>query len=403
MNFKTLKDFDLKGKTVLLRADLNVPINEDYEITDTTRIDRLKPTIDYLKNHGARIIVMSHFGRPNGERRPSYSLKFTIPTLEINWGVDVVFADDCIGAPAQTMKDSLKPGQVGLLENVRFHKGEEANDIGFAKELAKLGDIYINDAFSASHRAHASTEAIAHILPSGAGFMVEAELKALHAALENPEKPVAAVVGGAKISTKLDILNNLVEKVDILVLGGGMANTFMHAMGIDVKASLCETDMVDQARAIMKKASKTGCDLVTPVDVVVDVMMKEKGVPPDFCPIYDVPPAHMILDIGPQTLKLLKQKLGTCKTVVWNGPLGAFEIKPFDEGTVRIAKFIAEQTQAGKMKSVAGGGDTLAALEAAGVADKFTYVSTAGGAFLEWLEGKTLPGIAALCGMKHAA
>lgn len=403
MNFKTLKDFDLKGKTVLLRADLNVPIDEDYNITDTTRIDRLKPTVDYLKSHGAKIIVLSHFGRPNGQRREAYSLKFTLPALEKSWEMPVAFADDCIGDPAQKLKAALKDGQVGLLENLRFHKGEEKNDTAFARELAKLGDIYINDAFSAAHRAHASTEALAHLLPCGAGFLLEAELKALHAALENPEKPVAAVVGGAKISTKLDVLNNLVEKVDMLVLGGGMANTFMHAMGIDVKASLCETDMTDQARAIMKKASKTGCDLVTPVDVVVDVMMKEKGVPPDFCAIYDVPPAHMILDIGPKTLKLLKEKLGGCKTVLWNGPLGAFEIKPFDEGTKRIAKFVAEQTQAGKMKSVAGGGDTVAALEAAGVAGQFTYVSTAGGAFLEWLEGKSLPGIEALSGVKKAA
>lgn len=403
MNFKTLKDFDLKGKTVLLRADLNVPIDEDYAVTDTTRIDRLKPTIDYLSQQGARTLILSHFGRPDGQKRPAYSLKFLLPELKKSWGIDVPFAEDCIGPEAKALKDSLKPGGIGLLENVRFHKGEEANDKNFAQELASLGNIYINDAFSAAHRAHASTEALAHILPAGAGFMVEAELKALHDVLENPEKPVAAVVGGAKISTKLEVLNNLVDKVDMLVLGGGMANTFMHAMGIDVKASLCETDMVDQARAIMKKASKVGCDLVTPVDVVVDVMMKEKGVPPDFCAIYDVPPGHMILDIGPQTLKLLKEKLGKCKTVVWNGPLGAFEIKPFNEGTVRVAKFVAEQTQAGKMKSVAGGGDTLAALEQAGVADKFTYVSTAGGAFLEWLEGKTLPGVAALCGMKAAA
>lgn len=403
MNFKTLKNFDFKGKTVLLRADLNVPIDEDYNITDTTRIDRLKPTVDYLRGKGAKILVLSHFGRPKGERREAYSLKFTLPALKQSWGVDVCFAEDCIGTPAQKIKDSLQAGQVALLENVRFHKGEEDNDNAFAKEMAKLGDIYINDAFSASHRAHASTEALAHIMPSGAGFLVEAELTALQAALENPEKPVAAVVGGAKISTKLDILNNLVEKVDMLILGGGMANTFMHAMGIDVKASLCETDMTDQARAIMKKASKMGCDLVTPVDVVVDVMMKEKGVPPDFCAIYDVPPGHMILDIGPQTLKLLKEKLSQCKTVVWNGPLGAFEIKPFDEGTKRVAKFVAEQTQAGKMKSIAGGGDTLAALEAAGVADQFTYVSTAGGAFLEWLEGKSLPGIEALRASKLAA
>jgi phosphoglycerate kinase len=403
MNFKTLKDFDLKGKIVLLRADLNVPIDEDYVVTDTTRIDRLKPTIDYLSQQGAKTIILSHFGRPDGQKRPAYSLKFLLPELNKSWGIEVAFAEDCVGPEAKALKDSLKPGQVGLLENVRFHKGEEANDKGFAQELATLGDIYINDAFSAAHRAHASTEALAHILPAGAGFMVEAELKALHEALESPQKPVAAVVGGAKISTKLDVLNNLVEKVDMLVLGGGMANTFMHAMGIDVQASLCETDMTDQARAIMKKASKVGCDLVTPIDVVVDVMMKEKGVPPDFCAIYDVPPGHMILDIGPKTLKLLKEKLGTCKTVVWNGPLGAFEIKPFNEGTVRVARFVAEQTQAGKMKSVAGGGDTLAALEQAGVADKFTYVSTAGGAFLEWLEGKTLPGVAALCGLKDAA
>jgi len=353
MNFKTLKDFDFKGKTVLLRADLNVPTGEDYEITDTSRIDRLKPTIDHLRE--------------------------------------------------QQLKASLQPGQIGLLENVRFHKEEEKNDKTFAQELAKHGDIYINDAFSASHRAHASTEALAHLIPAGAGFMVEAELKALHAALGNPEKPVAAVVGGSKISTKLNILNNLVEKVDMLVLGGGMANTFMHAMGIDIKASLCETDMVDQANAIMKKASHAGCEIIIPTDGAVDITLKEKSVPANFCSIHDVPKDHMILDIGPETMDLIKQKLGTCKTVVWNGPLGAFETKPFDEGTKQIAQFVAAQTQAGKMKSVAGGGDTLAALQISGAADKFTYVSTAGGAFLEWLEGKTLPGVAALCDLKNAA
>ena len=401
MNFKTLKDFDFAGKTVLLRADLNVPA-KGGKVTDATRIDRLEPTIAYLVKHKAKIMVLSHFGRPKGGPDPEFSQAFLVPALKKSWGHDVSFAADCVGKKAEDLAKSLAPGQIGLLENLRFHKGEEANDAAFVRQLAALGDIYINDAFSASHRAHASTEGLAHALPAGAGLLMEAELNALNEALEDPQRPVAAIVGGAKISTKLELLGNLVAKVDMLILGGGMANTFLFAQGVDVKKSLCEADMAGQARAIMDKAKKAGCEIVLPVDGVAATAF-EKDAPHKIGPVKAIPDGHMVLDIGPQSVDALKNKLAGCKTVVWNGPVGAFEVEPFDRGTVELAKIVAAFTKAGKVKSVAGGGDTVAALEHANVADDFSYISTAGGAFLEWLEGKTLPGVAALLGRKAAA
>jgi phosphoglycerate kinase len=399
MPFKTLKDMQLKDKAVLLRADLNVPA-KDGKITDTTRIDRLKETIEYLAKHGAKTAILSHFGRPKGGYEAEYSLAFLPAALEKSWGVKVAFAKDCIGAPAQEAINALKPGAFVLLENLRFHKGEEANDPTFTRELAKLGDIYVNDAFSAAHRAHASTEGLAHILPTAAGFLMEAELNALSDALEAPQKPVVAIVGGAKISTKLAVLENLVKKVDVLVLGGGMANTFLFAQGHDTGKSLCEKDMKDEAIRIMKVASSSGCEIFLPSDVVTIPEFKE-GAPAqtvDAAAIKD-----MAVDIGPKTIAALSQKLENAKTVLWNGPLGVFEMKPFDTGTNEIARKVAQLTKAGKMVSVAGGGDTVSALENAHVVDDFTYISTAGGAFLEWLEGKTLPGVAALTAEKDAA
>lgn len=401
MTFKTIRDVDVKGKTVLLRADLNVPV-ADGKVSDTTRIDRLKSTIDYLSDHGAKILVMSHFGRPKGGVDPAFSLQFLLPTLKSHWGKDVQFSPDCIGAPAKALADSLKPGQIGLLENVRFHSGEEKNDPEFIAALAELGDLFVNDAFSSAHRAHASTEGLAHVLPTLAGFLMEAELKALNAALEKPERPLAAIVGGAKISTKLDLLFNLVEKADFLVLGGGMANTFLWAQGVDLKASLCERDMADQAREVMQKAKTCKCEIILPVDGVWGEKF-EKNTPHGVCSVTSVPAGKMILDIGPQSSALLEQQLAFVKTIVWNGPLGAFEIAPFDKGTNALANYVAKQTTSGKIISVAGGGDTVSALENAGVVDKLTYVSTAGGAFLEWLEGKTLPGVAALTAYREAA
>jgi phosphoglycerate kinase len=399
MPFKTLKDLSLKDKVVLLRADLNVPA-KDGKVTDTTRIDRLKETVEYLASHGAKTAILSHFGRPKGGYEAEYSLAFLPAALEKSWGVEVAFAKDCIGAPAQEAINALKPGTFVLLENLRFHKGEEANDPTFTRELAKLGDIYVNDAFSAAHRAHASTEGLAHILPTAAGFLMEAELNALSDALEAPQKPVVAIVGGAKISTKLAVLENLVKKVDVLVLGGGMANTFLFAQGHDTGKSLCEKDMKDEAVRIMEVAKKSGCEIFLPSDVVTIPEFKE-GQPAqtvDATAIKD-----MAVDVGPKTIAALSQKLEGAKTVLWNGPLGVFEMKPFDTGTNEIAKKVAQLTKAGKMVSVAGGGDTVSALENAHVVDDFTYISTAGGAFLEWLEGKTLPGVAALTAKKDAA
>jgi phosphoglycerate kinase len=401
MTFKTIRDIDVHGKTILLRADLNVPARNG-EVSDTTRIDRLKPTVDYLVSHGAKILVMSHFGRPKAAPDPEFSMAFLIPVLKKQWGHDVQFADDCIGTPAVTLAGSLKPGQIGLLENVRFYPGEEKDDPAFVQSLAKLGDIYVNDAFSSAHRAHASTEGLAHVMPTVAGFLMEAELNALGAALENPQRPMAAIVGGAKISTKLELLGNLVEKADMLILGGGMANTFLYAQGMDLKNSLCEKDMADQARAIMRKAKEKGCDIILPADGVWAAKF-EAGAEHGLCAMTAVPDGKMVLDIGPESIEMLKQRLDSAKTIVWNGPLGAFEISPFDRGTVELAKYVVERTKSGHITSVAGGGDTVSALEHAGVADKFTYVSTAGGAFLEWLEGKTLPGVAALSAYEKAA
>ncbi len=401
MKFTSLRDIDVKGKVVLLRADLNVPA-KDGKVTDTTRIDRLKDTIDFLCEKGAKVAVLSHFGRPKGGVDPEFSLAFLAPVLKTQWGHNVAFATDCIGPEAQKAVDALAPGGVVLLENLRFHKGEEANDPAFVRELAKLGHVYVNDAFSAAHRAHASTEGLAHHLPTAAGFLMEAELTALTRALEKPEKPVAAIVGGAKISTKLSVLNNLVQKVDYLVLGGGMANTFLFAQGVEVGKSLCEKDMAEEARKISATAQKAGCKIVLPVD---RVCVREFGpnVPTQTLPAASMPADMESVDVGPQTIAEVTKILETCRTVLWNGPLGVFEVKPFDAGTNGLARAVADLTKKGTLLSVAGGGDTVSALENAGVADAFSYVSTAGGAFLEWMEGKDLPGVAALAAARKNA
>ena len=400
MDFQSLKNTDVKNKFVLLRADLNVPA-KDGEVTDTTRIDRLKPTIEFLSQMGAKTIVISHFGRPKGVT-PEFSLKFLIPALEESWGRTPKFANDSIGEDARKERDALKPGEVLLLENIRFHPEEEKNDVGFAKELARLGDLYVNDAFSAAHRAHASTEGVAQFLPTYAGFLMEEELTALNRALGKPERPVMAIVGGAKVSTKLELLLNLVTKVDFLALGGGMANTFMYANGAEVGKSLCEKDMKDQALQIMEKAKASKCEIILPVDRVVPEEFRENS-PFEIFPAADMPADKESIDIGPASVDNIKSKLANCKTVIWNGPMGVFEMKPFDNGTNALAQAVADLTQAGTLTSVAGGGDTVSALENAGVADKMTYVSSAGGAFLEWMEGKTLPGVAALSQKKKAA
>ena len=396
MHFKTLHDMDLAGKIVLLRVDLNVPTDSDNHVTDTTRIDRLRPTIKHLQEKGAKTLILSHFGRPKGTPNAEFSLSFLPAVLSDRWGVSVQFAENCIGAPAQTAANEVQDGEFILLENVRFHAGEETNDQAFAKELASLGDIYVNDAFSTAHRAHASTEAIAHLLPSAAGLLMEAELTALQDALEAPERPVAAFVGGAKISTKLDVLGNLIKKVDTLVLGGGMANTFLYATGHDMRASLCEKDMASTAREIMQQARAENCEIILPIDGVAAEKFEANALHKS-CKNDAIPKDYMVLDIGLETIEMLKEKIEETRTLLWNGPMGAFEIVPFDRGTKELAQFAAEQTQDGKLISIAGGGDTVAALEKAEATKDFSYISTAGGAFLEWLEGKTLPGVAALC------
>ena len=392
--FKILGQADVGGKRVLVRADLNVPV-KDGRVTDATRIERLAPTITDLLMQGAKVIVLSHFDRPKGKRVPEMSLRPIVPALAKAIGHDVVFADDCIGPAAEAVVESLKPGQCALLENLRYHAGEEANDKVFTKALAALGDIYVNDAFSAAHRAHASTEGLAHLLPAFAGRQMKAELEALAAALEHPKKPVIAIVGGSKISSKLDVLNNLARKVDFIVIGGGMANTFLNAQGIDVAKSLCERDLAETARAILATAKESVCEVLLPTDVVCATALKE-GVETHVRPVDMVPEDMMILDVGPDTVQLLRDRIGACKTLLWNGPLGAFEIEPFHQATFEIAHHVAKLSRAGALVSVAGGGDTVAALNAAGVADDLTYVSTAGGAFLEWMEGKELPGVKAL-------
>lgn len=394
-SFKTLDDIDVAGKTVLVRGDLNVPV-KNGKVTDSTRLDRLVPTLTELADKGAKVVIMSHFGRPKGQKNPEHSLKPVVPALEkALGGRPVTFAEDCIGPVAEEAVKALEPGKFLLLENLRFYPDEEKNGEDFAGKLAALGDIYVNDAFASAHRAHASTEAIARKLPNAAGRLMQAELEALTKALEHPERPVAAVVGGAKISTKLELLGNLVQRVDKLILGGGMANTFMFAQGIDIGNSLCEKDMADAAREIMEKAKAAGCEIVLPSDGVVAPEFKE-GAPSQTVAVTAIPGDQMMLDVGPDSITALDALIDNCKTVVWNGPLGAFEVPPFDTGTTAVARHAAGLTKQGKVLSVAGGGDTVAALEHAGVIGDFTYVSTAGGAFLEWLEGKELPGVTAL-------
>jgi phosphoglycerate kinase len=401
MSFKTLRDFDLKGKRVLVRADLNVPA-KDGKVTDTTRIDRLQPTIDYLTEKGAKIILLSHFGRPKGGYEAEFSQEFLAPVCAQSWGKPVAFAKDCIGEEAAKAVAALKDGDIVLLENLRFHKGEEKNDPAFIAELAKLGDLYVNDAFSAAHRAHASTEGLAHRLPTAAGFLMEAELNALNDALESPQKPVIAIVGGSKISTKLSVLDNLVKKVDYLFLGGGMANTFFVAQGVEVGKSLCERDMVDEAKKIMASAEKAGCEILLPVDRVCVTKFGENA-PFEIRDANAMPAEEEAVDVGPATIEKLEDILSGCKTALWNGPMGVFEVKPFDRGTNDLARAVSTLTATGSLVSVAGGGDTVSALENAGCAESFTYISSAGGAFLEWLEGKELPGVAALTAKKAAA
>jgi phosphoglycerate kinase len=369
---------------------------------DTTRIDRLKPTIDFLREGGAKVLILSHFGRPEGEQNPEMSLAFLLPTLEERWGCDIRFAQDCIGEKAETVVSSMRDGDVALLENLRFHKGEKANDPAFVSKLAALGDIYANDAFSAAHRAHASTEGLAQRLPAAAGLLMEQELNALDAALEHPEHPVAAIVGGSKISTKLNVLNNIVKKVDYLILGGAMANTFVYAQGGRIGSSLCETEMKDEALKIMETARAHQCEVVLPVDSVVSEELKVNA-PSEVVSSSEIPAGKMAIDIGPESIAAVESVLEDCKTLLWNGPMGVFELKPFDNGTNALATKAAALTKAGKLKSIAGGGDTISALENADACPDFTYISTAGGAFLEWLEGKTLPGIAALESAAKAA
>ncbi|MFM2045346.1 MAG: phosphoglycerate kinase [Pseudomonadota bacterium] len=394
MRFHTLDDIAAVGKTVLVRVDLNVPV-ADGAVTDTTRIDRLVPTLRELSAKGAKVVLLSHFGRPKDGAEAKYSLRQILPAMEAALGAPVAFADDCVGAAAQAAIAALPAGGVLVLENTRFHKGEEKNDPDLAARMAALGDLYVNDAFSAAHRAHASTEGIARLLPAYAGRLMQAELEALGKALAAPERPVAAVVGGAKISTKLDLLLNLIEKVDMLVLGGGMANTFLFAQGRPTGRSLAEKDMADQARAIMEKAAARGCEIILPVDGAMATEFKAHAAHRTVA-VDAIGADEMMLDVGPGTVEHVGIKLQGAKTLVWNGPMGAFEIAPFDSGTNAVAGLVAALTAQGRLLSVAGGGDTVAALEHAGVADKFSYVSTAGGAFLEWLEGKELPGVQAL-------
>jgi phosphoglycerate kinase len=393
-DFRTLDDLPVAGKKVIVRLDLNVPM-KNGEVTDSTRIDRSAATLKELAGKGARVIVMAHLGRPKGKRAPEFSLRPLVGPLSKALGRPVAFVEDCIGPAAKRAAEALKDGEVLLLENLRFHDAEEANDPAFAKELASLAELYVNDAFSCAHRAHASTEGIAHLLPSVAGRLMQAELDHLGAALGHPERPVMAIVGGAKVSTKLDLLGNLVGKVDLLVIGGGMANTFLFAQGKEIGTSLAEREMAETARGIVAKAKAGNCRIVLPSDAVTAAEFKA-GVPTQTVAIGAVPKDQMILDIGPKSAAEIGELLKACKTLVWNGPVGAFETPPFDRGTTSVAKAAAALTQAKALLSVAGGGDTVAALAHAGVLDQFSYVSTAGGAFLEWMEGKDLPGVAAL-------
>jgi len=393
--FRTLDDIDVRGKTVLLRADLNVPV-KDGVVTDATRIERLAPTVEALVGKGAKIVVMSHFGRPKGKPDPAFSLRPLVePLARAIGGRDVAFAQDCIGEEAKRVVGALRPGQVALLENLRFHKGEEANSPDFARALAELGDVYVDDAFSAAHRAHASIDALARLLPAAAGKLMQAELDALTAALDRPARPVLALIGGAKVSTKLDLLRFIIGKVDLLAIAGAMANTLLLAQGREVGRSLCERDMAETSRQLLALAAERNCRVILPEDAVVATELAP-GVATREVEIAAVPQDAMILDIGTKTVATIGAALDGARTLVWNGPLGVFETPPFDCGTTAVAKRVARLTRAGKLLSVAGGGDTVASLALAGVTNELTYVSTAGGAFLEWLEGRELPGVAAL-------
>jgi phosphoglycerate kinase len=392
-SFRTLDDVDVSGKRVLLRVDLNVPM-EQGRVTDTTRLDRIAPTITEISDKGGKAILLAHFGRPKGPDAKD-SLRPVAAELANVLGRPVAFADDCIGEVAQKAVAGMKNGDILCLENTRFHKEEEKNDPAFVAELARLGDIWVNDAFSAAHRAHASTEGLGHKLPAYAGRTMQAELEALNKALEAPTKPVIAIIGGAKVSTKIDLLENLVSKVDALVIGGGMANTFLHAQGVNVGKSLAEKDLAATALRILEKAQAANCAIILPVDATVAFHFAANA-PSHAYGLDAIPADGMILDVGPQSVERVHSAIDDAATLVWNGPLGAFELTPFDRGTVVAARHAAARTKAGKLVSVAGGGDTVAALNQAGVAGDFSYVSTAGGAFLEWMEGKPLPGVEVL-------
>jgi phosphoglycerate kinase len=393
MSFRSLDDADVKGKRVLVRVDLNVPM-QDGEVADVSRIERNAPTITEIADRGARVVLLSHYGRPKGAD-PKESLKPVAAAVARIIKRPIAFAEDCVGPIAEKAVAVTKPGEILCLENTRFHKGEEKNDPAFAAQLAQLGDVYVDDAFSVAHRAHASVEAIARILPAYAGRAMQEELEALERALHSPERPVVAIVGGAKISTKLDLLGNLITKVETLIIGGGMANTFLAAQGKPVGKSLCENDLVPTARGILAKAKSLNREIVLPVDAVV-AQKFAAHVPSRVVSVGDVGAADIILDIGPRSIEQAVAVLARSKTLVWNGPFGAFEVEPFDNGTIEVAEAAAELTTDGRLVSIAGGGDTMAALNVAGVTERFTYVSTAGGAFLEWLEGKTLPGVEVL-------
>jgi len=394
MDFNTLDDLEVKGKRVLVRADLNAPL-KDGKVSDLTRIERQAPTIRELADKGAKVILLSHFDRPKGKVVPSLSLKPVVAPLAKAIGRPVAFAEDCVGPKAESAVNALKDGEVLLLENTRFHPGEENNDPAFAKQVASLGDIFVNDAFSAAHRAHATTTALAYLLPSAAGRAMEAELTHLKKALGDPERPLLAVVGGAKVSTKIELLQNLVTRVEVLVIGGAMANTFLAAEGVAIGKSLYEPHHLETARRVLHMATESGAAILLPSDVVVAREFKE-GAPHRTVTVGEIAADEMVLDLGPASIHAFENRLVTAKTLVWNGPLGAFEMKPFDRGTVAAAKAVAAATKAGNLLSVAGGGDTGAALAHAGVENDFSYVSAAGGAFLEWLEGKELPGLEAL-------
>jgi len=396
-NFKTLDDLpeELTGKKVLVRVDLNVPM-DGAKVTDDTRLRAMLPTVLELSDRGAMVLLLSHFDRPKGEVRPDMSTAQLVLPIHRLAGRSVRFIEDCQGPEAERAIATMLPGNIGVLENTRFHAGEERNDPELARAMAALGDFYVDDSFSTAHRAHASTEGVTHFLPSYAGRAMEAELKALERALGNPERPVAAVVGGAKVSTKLAVLGHLVGKVDHLIIGGGMANTFLAARGVNVGKSLCEHDLTGEANAIFDRADEAGCTIHLPYDVVVAKEFAPNPPSVRTCNVHEVAPDEMILDVGPAAVEALADVLKTCRTLVWNGPLGAFETPPFDAATVALARTAAALTKEGSLVSVAGGGDTVAALNHAGVGDDFTFVSTAGGAFLEWMEGRTLPGVAAL-------